>query len=225
ATAANLVAEDAADHASDDGAWNVDATGAPVVDLLALHPAALLRRAYHATHGTHICLVQSLVLPPAVIINGWHVGVGAYLHRRGKALRFFSLARRRSRLDLCRLCLAPAQVRRRLRLISPALHHKRCFLTSCSRNFLREGRTLICKHRELLHLHRSPAAGGQILGLAQCRNGLIKFYRSVRRYLWVAERGIYRYSRVCPYGVSLGNGSEACRRENRKHENGFSRVS
>ena len=51
-------------------------------------------------------------------------------------------------LALCRhkagaLGLAPALVRSQLRVVSLPLHHERCFLNSCSRRFLREGRALV----------------------------------------------------------------------------------
>jgi hypothetical protein len=117
--------------------------------------------------------------------------------------------------------LAPTQVRGQLRIVGPPLHHKRCFLTSCSRRFLREGRPLAREHCESVHLTDSAAAGCKIIRLTQCRNGLIELCRSVGRNMRVAARSMHGYTRVIHHGVTLGNGSAACRCQHRKHENGF----
>src|SRR6185437_2062757 len=69
AAATDLVAEDAAEDAADDGAADVRA-GRGLRDLLALDPAAALRRPDDGVHVAHRRLEEPFVRPLAVLVYG-----------------------------------------------------------------------------------------------------------------------------------------------------------
>src|SRR5437773_4598704 len=71
ASAADLMSQHASDDAADDRTRNIGTAAAPVVgNLLALDPAAVLRRADDCAYGSHVRLVESLIRPLAILIGG-----------------------------------------------------------------------------------------------------------------------------------------------------------
>ena len=69
AAAAELVAEDATEHAADDGAGHVRVVA--LLDLLLFHPAALLGRPIHGAHGSDGSVEHAFVRALPVFVR-WH---------------------------------------------------------------------------------------------------------------------------------------------------------
>jgi hypothetical protein len=72
-----------------------------------------------------------------------------------------------------------------------------------------------------MHLGRVAAARGEIIGITQRYYGGVEFHGGVGPDLRVAARGVHRHACVFDGGISVRNGSAACREEQRHCENRF----